>query len=298
MQERRHLSRNGFLGAGLTVILLAAGRPAARQVDTQAMARMAATERAFAAATTEVGVRDGFLAFFSEDSIAIRAGAAGTPATVGSARAGLKGLPLEPLPVGVRLMWEPFTGHVSSDGTLGWLTGGYARLNQPSREIQGQGAYFSVWKRQADQTWRVWLDEGISLPEVWRDAAPFRAAPEPDAGTEGAAGETIAAAERAVETGGASWRARLAAAVRLHRDGRMPFVGRDRAIAWASSLSTVRYTVVRTEVALSGDLAIALGGYDATGGNGAEHGTWVRAWKRDVTDRWRIVFETSKAAPR
>jgi hypothetical protein len=28
----------------------------------------------------------------------------------------------------------------------------------------------------------------------------------------------------------------------------------------------------------------------------ADHGTFIRVWKRDVTGRWRIVFETSKTA--
>ena len=77
----------------------------------------------------------------------------------------------------------------------------------------------------------------------------------------------------------------------------MPLVGRDAAAGWAASAWTsVRYTVIRTEAAGSGDLAVAIGGYDATSPAGAEHGTWVRVWKRDVTDRWRIVFETTKAA--
>jgi hypothetical protein len=43
-----------------------------------------------------------------------------------------------------------------------------------------------------------------------------------------------------------------------------------------------------------GDLAVVVGGYDATATGGAEHGTFVRVWKRDVTGRWRIVFETTK----
>jgi hypothetical protein len=144
----------------------------------------------------------------------------------------------------------------------------------------------------------VWLDEGVSLPRAWEGASPFRVAPDPDAGTAGQPGEPIDRAERAVAGGGSAWRERLSSGVRLHRAGVMPVVGRDAAIEWASGAWTlVRFTVIRTETAGSGDLAVALGGYQATtAGGAAEHGTWARVWKRDVTDRWRIVFETSQNA--
>ena len=275
----------------LIAVSLSTALASAQGIDPQAIQRMVATERAFAAATAEIGVRDGFLTFFADDAIQLQAGASGTQASIGRARDGLRAQPPPRLPLVSRLMWEPFTGHVSSDGTLGWLTGAFVSLNQVTKDITSRGAYFSVWKRQPDGTWRVWLDEGIALPDVWQDATPFRAAPDPDAGSAGSPTESIADAERSVEAGGAPWRDRLAAEMRLHRDGRMPLVGRDQAVEWAATaLASVHYTVIRTEVAGSGDLGITLGGYDA----GPEHGTWVRAWKRDVTGRWRIVFETSK----
>jgi ketosteroid isomerase-like protein len=275
------------------------------QSDPQALQRMVATERAFAAATAEIGVRDAFLTFFADDAIQLMAGGDGTKATLGRAKDGLEKLAAPKLPILTRLMWEPFTGHVSSDGALGWLTGGYVGLSQPTNDITGQGAYFSVWKRQPNGTWRVWLDEGIVLPDVWRDASPFRVAADPDAGGEGVAAETLDAVERTVASGGDPWRARLSASVRLHRDGRMPILSRDGAAEWAAATwQQVRYSVIKTEVAGSGDLGIALGGYDASPSRASqppgspavrEHGTWVRVWKRDVTDRWRIVFETSKS---
>jgi ketosteroid isomerase-like protein len=267
------------------------------QIDPQALPRMVAAERAFAAATAEIGVRDGFLAFFADDAISIVPGADGTKVTVVLARPGIAARPEPKLPLAAQLIWEPFTGQVSSDGTLGWLTGGYASLTTTTREIAAHGAYFSVWKRQPNGTWRVWLDEGISLPDLWRDASPFRADPDPDAAASAAssAAETIEQAEASVSSSGDAWRARVSEALRLHRDGKMPFVGREAAIAgMTAEWKTVRYTLIRTDAAASGDLGVTLGGYDATTGSGPEHGTWVRVWKRDVTGRWRIVFETNK----
>jgi hypothetical protein len=264
------------------------------QEDAQALQRMVATERAFAAATAEVGVRDGFLAFFADDAVQLRPG---TPPTLGSAREALAAQPLQKLPVANKLIWEPYTGQVSSDGTMGWLTGGYVSLNQAQQVVVAQGAYFSVWKRQTSGTWRVWLDEGVSLPQIWEGAAPFRVAPDPDAGQAGEPGEGIDAAEAAVRTSADAWRARLASGVRLHVNGAMPLVGREAVLAAPRGAVARTHTVVRSETAGSGDLAVTLGGYEEPA-PGRGRGTWVRVWKRDIGGRWRIVFQTETAQAR
>jgi ketosteroid isomerase-like protein len=281
--------------AMLVAILVAqAASTAQAQTDAQALQRMVATERAFAAATAEVGVRDGFLAFFANDSVQIRRG---VTVTLEPAREQLAARPMSPLPLSNRLLWEPFTGHVSSDGLLGWLTGAYVLMSPDSNKVISQGAYFSVWKRQPDGTWRVWLDEGISLPAIWEKAAPFRVAPDPDAGTSGEPGEAVEAVEASVAAGGDAWRSRLAADARLHIDGLMPIAGRRAIGSSPRGSANVTYRVVRAEVAGSGDLAIAIGSFDDQNAPGASNGSWVRVWKRDVSGRWRIVFQTETATP-
>ncbi len=282
-------------GALAAVLLVGAGALAAAEQDPHALQRMVATERAFAAATAELGVRDGFLTFFAADAVQFEAGKSGAEiGLVGAVDALAKG-PLAPLPLGAALMWNPHAGQISEDGTLGWLTGPYVVANRLANDVLGQGAYFSVWKRQPDGTWRVWLDEGIELPGVWRDASEFLAAPAPTGGSGGSAAETPEAAEAAIAAGGTEWRGRWSDSVRIHRQGRMPVTGREGAEAWAAEAwSDVTFHVVRIERAASNDLAVAAGGYDARTPAGPEHGTWVRVWARDVTGRWRIVFETNK----
>jgi hypothetical protein len=256
--------------------------------DGQSLQRMVAWERAFAAATEQIGIRDGFLTFFSDDSIQIQRG---PKVALVPAREALAAQPLPQLPLAAKLLWEPYTGHVSADGTLGWLTGGFVSLNQAERVPVRQGAYFSVWKRQSNGTWRVWLDEGIGLPQIWQGASPFRVAPDPDEGSVGVSNETLADVERSVAGDAAAWRARLATAVRLHREGMMPLVGRDAVLAWADKQGPRRYAVLRTEEAGSGDLAVTIGALDS-GAVAKTQGSWVRVWKRDLGGRWRIVFQT------
>lgn len=273
----------------VVVLVAIAGAGVWAQTDSQALQRMVATERAFAAATAEVGVRDGFLAFFADDAVRV----VGSPeAAVVPARAALEAQALQKLPIANQLIWEPFTGHVSSDGTLGWLTGGYVQLNQAQRDVVAQGAYFSVWKRQANGTWRVWLDEGINLPQVWQGAAPFRVAPDPDTGATGTSSETVDQAEASIAASRDAWLARLGKDVRLHINARMPIVGREAVTS--TPPAEMRYRVLRTEAAASGDLAVTIGSFDMVRGSGPTHGTWVRVWKRDITAHWRIVFQTEK----
>ena len=269
-------------------VLVGALVPVQSVGDGQALQRMVAWERAFAAATEQIGVRDGFLTFFAEDSIQIQRG---PKVALVPARDALAAQTLPKLPLANRLLWEPYTGHVSADGTLGWLTGGFVSLNQAEQVPVRQGAYFSVWKRQANGTWRVWLDEGIGLPQIWQGASPFRVAPDPDEGSTGTAKETLADVERSVAGDAAAWRARLATAVRVHRDGMMPLVGRDAVLAWVEKQGPRRYAVLRAEEAGSGDLAVTIGALD-TGAAAKTQGSWVRVWKRDLGGRWRIVFQT------
>ena len=258
------------------------------QGDGQPLQRMVAWERAFAAATEQIGVRDGFLAFFADDSIQVQRG---PKVALVPAREALAAQPLPKLPLVTKLLWEPYTGHMSSDGTMGWLTGAFVALNEAQRVPVRQGAYFSVWKRQSNGTWRVWLDEGIGLPQIWQGASPFRVAPDPDEGTVGAANEVLADVERSIAADKAAWRSRLATGVRLHREGMRPLVGREAVLAWADKQVAVRYSVLRTEQAGSGDLAVVIGAIDGVAGAKTQ-GSWVRVWKRDLGGRWRIVFQT------
>jgi len=270
------------------VILVGVLLPVQSVGDGQALQRMVAWERAFAGATEQIGVRDGFLTFFAEDSIQIQRG---PKVALVPARDALAAQPLPKLPLPAKLLWEPYTGHVSADGTLGWLTGGFVSLNQAQQVPVRQGAYFSVWKRQANGTWRVWLDEGIGLPQIWQGASPFRVAPEPDEGSVGTANEALADVERSVAADAAAWRARLATGVRVHRDGMMPIVGREAVVTWSEKQGPRRYALLRTEEAGSGDLAVTIGALDA-GAAAKTQGSWVRVWKRDLGGRWRIVFQT------
>src|SRR5688500_11157988 len=125
--------------AAIALLYSQAGAP---QAD---LARLVAAERAFAAATREIGVRDGFLTFFMDDAIDVAP--AGTRLSLIKVKDRLRAQPLSPVPPSRQLLWEPRWGAISGAGDLGWLTGPYRMRDAAGVDPDRHGAYFSIWRR-------------------------------------------------------------------------------------------------------------------------------------------------------
>ena len=148
--------RQGWF-AMITVVLAAAVvGPAAQDAVPPALLAMAETEREFARAAEGKGIRDSFLEFFAGDSIAF------TPDAV-PARARLLEQKSTPFAVN-ELLWEPRTGDVAASGELGWLTGPSTFIDHSAKDAPPHyGNYLSVWRKQPDGRWRVFIDVGTGL---------------------------------------------------------------------------------------------------------------------------------------
>lgn len=287
-------------------MLLAAPQTPASTTTTTDLDRMAATERAFAAATAHVGVRDGFLTFLMPDAIDI-APVNGRLAIV-NLPARLRAQAAPALPLRRTLLWEPRWGAISSAGDLGWLTGPYRNASVGGTETDRHGAYFSIWRRQADGTYKVRLDIGIdTASEVGFPAGFTRATPPVPAPGGGSAvtegdirAEEARFAQAALSGVGPAYRARLLPDARLHRNERSPFAGAEAVERFvASTFERIAWAVLHAEVSASGDLAFTAGSYDAVAKSAdgrpqtPERGFFVRVWQRAGTGAWKIAFETS-----
>lgn len=58
---------------------------------------------------------------------------------------------------GLRLDWQPIRAEVSESGELGWTTGTSKLVTTGGMR---QGRYITVWRKQADGSWKVWADLG------------------------------------------------------------------------------------------------------------------------------------------
>jgi len=69
-------------------------------------------------------------------------------------------------PPTTQLTWEPLYADAAASGELGYTHGRYtfASTDEAGETQYTNGYYVTVWKRQADQQWRVVLDAGNEAP--------------------------------------------------------------------------------------------------------------------------------------
>lgn len=121
-------------------------------------AGMIEADRAFARATAERGA-DGWTEWFEPEGSLIR----GSGEIVGHAdiRAAMEPLLSDAT---VRLRWSPSRAVASEAGDLGYTVGPYevVRLEAAPGEdpVLARGLYLTVWRRQADGSWKVVADIG------------------------------------------------------------------------------------------------------------------------------------------
>ncbi len=263
------------------------------------LAALAQTERAFAARCREVGIRDSFLQFFSDEAIVF------TPDPT-NARERLSKRPSVPF-AERQLTWEPRLGDVAKSGDLGWLTGPAALL-MPDTKDPGphEENYLSVWRRQPSGQWRVIIDVGVGTPAAPAFEPGFHRFPMPDRYTGANAGDAgtlaLAAADRALNGRLAAgpmaegYAPVLLGSSRLHRNEIMPLVGRTAILDWMRS-RPARFTgvSVKAESAGTGDLGYSYGSYQVAEKDKApESGHYVRLWQRRDDGTWFVVVDVTR----
>ncbi|MDX6385846.1 MAG: hypothetical protein QOK48_3419 [Blastocatellia bacterium] len=279
----------------------AAGQEKKQTGDLKAMVE---TERAFARMAAEKGTREAFVAFIADDGILFRPGPV----------VGKKWFSENPLPASTThplLAWQPIFAFVSSAGDLGYTTGPW----QYKKDIKDEkaaafGNFMTVWKKQADGSWKFALDLGISNPEsqglvpVWQPPGQtvqekFKKA---DQQVERSG---LLEVERKFSQTSAELGAReafllfAAKDVRLFRDDHQPFVGK---MAAADALATVTSEWIWTPsfagVSVSGDLGYSYGLYELKEKTGVlvEKGNYARVWKKVLGD-WKLVIDVANPLP-
>jgi ketosteroid isomerase-like protein len=117
-------------------------------------------DRDFAAATGERGV-EGWVSYFAPDGAMVTSGR-GEVEGHEAIRDIMAPVLADSAP---RLLWEPVHAEVGHGGDLGYTIGRSQRVARDSAEtLLGTGNYLTVWRRQADGTWKVERDIGTYTP--------------------------------------------------------------------------------------------------------------------------------------
>ncbi|MCB0834664.1 MAG: hypothetical protein KDC45_14445 [Bacteroidetes bacterium] len=252
-------------------------------------------EKAFAAATKYLGVRNGFLMFFSDDALAL-------DKTIHNYRADLvrRQAPLYPLQV--LLEWAPTEGRVARSGDWGFLVGPYRiRSLKGDTRAAPMGWYFSLWKKQTDSTWKVYIDVGIQTPsfELSLDSLVF------DVSSNNLEEATMASSTRerleecdtllnwACEKPGYKFTDWISPKVRMHRNGQLPILGSRAVVDTLMRESNSVKMFKGAEVSDAGDFGFTYGSYS----QGTEYGHYVRVWEANDEVGWNVVFDILSPAP-
>ena len=262
--------------------------------SSNALDSLVNAERAFAKTATDKGIRDSFLEYFAKDAITFN------PAPI-SATERLRSRPGRPFSE-YELRWEPRTGDIAASGELGWLTGPSTFIDHTTApSTPHHGNYLSVWRRQGDGAWRVFIDVGSDPPQPVTFAEGFTRFPlssrysGPDGKAQGSS--TLLEVDKALnasmtrEGAAAAYSAVVTNSSRLHRSGFMPSIGsgaiRDWLTANASAMSAVTGAA---EAANSADLGYSYGTYEVTSPE-SEKGAYIRVWQRDGSGKWTLVAD-------
>lgn len=292
------MKRAIFLGAVavLGFVLTAAAQETPKPVDLAAEYKsLIEAERAFAKRSVDTNAREAFLAFIADDGVLFN------PDPVSGKEAWQK----RPVP-DYTLDWWPTFSDISRSADLGWNTGPYVLVLKDGKKLYG---YFSsVWRKQADGTWRFVTDMGASMPDEPKrggepgplDPAKLEksSAPVDPKEAEGAlldADRALGEAEgKGLED---AYRLVLAEDVRLMRQGHAPFVGKEAALLRLSE-EKGSFTSKPTGggSARAGDLGYAYGTYERKGEK-PEAGSYVRVWEREPGQGWKLALEVLTPRP-
>jgi ketosteroid isomerase-like protein len=294
-----------LLSALLIICAFAASYPAQKSDRNADLRSLVEAERGFARASVEKGTRAAFIENLADDSILFR------PRPVN----GKKWMEERKATPGV-LTWQPVFADVSGAGDMGYTTGPWEyREKSLQDQPAAHGQFVSIWKRQANRTWKVAVDIGTTNPR------PEQPAPEDVTFPAGARHQKkqkkIGAdveAERATllrmeedfskssaaKTTVDAFLSYIADDVRLFRTSAFPAVGREAArVMLAKKSGLLAWKPATAEVSQSGDLGYSYGSYEfkAADGKATESGNYLRIWKKQQDGRWKVVLDLLNPLP-
>ncbi len=119
-------------------------------------------DRQFSEMSVKKGYPDAFIAYAAEDVIIMNQNAypiEGKAAVVEhySKKKGTKTI----------LTWEPIKADIAASNDIGYTFGNWKMVGKDStgKELIFEGNYTTIWKKQADGSWKYVLDCGSSFPE-------------------------------------------------------------------------------------------------------------------------------------
>jgi ketosteroid isomerase-like protein len=284
----------------MTTTLFAIAAIAQKPATESALHSMVATERAFAQASADKGTRESFLMFIADDGILFR------PTAVQGKR-WMQEHPLPPSDKRPLLAWEPIFADVAAAGDMGYTFGPWEfKQDIHDQKAVAFGHFATVWKKQADGTWKFAIDLGITHPQSAKPASAWKPPAPSNAETKVAnvpittTRESLTNRDRefsseSAKVGAIAAFTKFAAeGVRLFRNDHFPFVGKHAIPeALGATKGVLTWEPAFADASRSGDLGYTYGTYEVkTDGVLSAKGNYMRFWKRQ-SGVWRVVLDVA-----
>lgn len=271
-------------------------------LQDMALQEMVKTEQAFSKMAEEKNTRDAFMAYIADDGLLFRPGAVN----------GKKWMIEHPVPPSDKkplLAWQPSFAGMSASGDMGFTTGPWeAKGDIKDEKPSGYGHFVTVWKKQADGSWKFVVDLGISHPQSGGPQAHWKPANTNKKETfkpvdETSARKVLLDRDQAYEVAELkqgvvqAFVANASKDVRLYRANSLPFIGRAAAAdELAKSKGTIMRNTIGGDVSQAGDLGYTHGTYEIADDTKKviERGSYVRIWKKQ-NGAWQIVMDVVSA---
>ncbi len=184
---------------------------------------------------------------------------------------------------------------------MGFTTGPWeAKADVNDEKISGYGHFVTVWKKQADGSWRFVVDLGISHPQsggplmLWMPRETSKKEPFKTVDITSAR-KSLLDRDQAYEVAALSqglakaFAAYASPEVRLYRADNLPFIGREASSTeLAKTTGQIKWDAIAADVSQAADLGYTHGIYEAAN----ERGSYVRIWKKE-NGQWRIVMDVT-----
>ena len=277
------------------------------QTDTSPLKQMVETEQAFSKRAEETDTRDAFLAFIADDGLLFRPNAV-------NGKKWMQDHPAPPSDKHPLLAWQPVFAKMAASGDLGFTTGPWEfRGDKSDSKPAGYGHFVTIWKKQRDGSWKFAVDLGISHPESGGPLKLWQVSDDPRSKSSKVVNveeeqKKLSALDRTFSDHGSksglnkAFTSFAAPDVRLYRNDRLPFVGRDSALSYLDAVKQhYVWKPTQSGVSRAGDLGYTVGTYEAVGANDAsgkvtELGNYLRIWQKQGGE-WRIVLDVTNPVP-
>jgi ketosteroid isomerase-like protein len=279
---------------GLLIIILPFVLPA--QTTNPDLQAMVAAERAFAQLARDQNTKDAFLYFLTDD--AITSGPSGPI----KGKEGIKNQEVN----SSWLHWEVAFSDIAGSGDFGYNTGPWEyRANKTDEKAVAFGEFNSIWKKQADGSWRNALDIGVRHGEpaskvAWTTSSlPLN----PSKRKSKANPDITSLLEKENELlawfekrGNHAFESHLSSESRICRTGLLPIITKqEKQKFFIETNLPTRLHLIGGEVASSNDLGYVYGTAEVQtankdGQSENKIATYFRVWKKEGKD-WKIVLD-------